>query len=131
MFGMFRHDRESWTSKAWRELFAGIAVLACVLNGCSNFSGREPVRVQVTMKKYSFDPAVIRVKQGDWVELAISTADVQHGFAIPDLDIREPVPRGRTATVRFRAERKGQFKIRCSILCGPGHDEMQGTLIVE
>ncbi|MGH9577997.1 MAG: cytochrome C oxidase subunit II, partial [Terriglobales bacterium] len=61
----------------------------------------------------------------------LSTADVQHGFAVPALDIREPVPRGHTATVRFRAEVRGQFKIQCSILCGPGHNGMQGTLIVE
>jgi cytochrome c oxidase subunit 2 len=112
-------------------LLAGTAVLAFALNGCSNFSGRDPVRIQVKMKKYTFDPPLIRVKQGDLVELEISAADVQHGFSIPDLEIREPVPRGRSVTVRFRAEQRGQFKIKCSILCGPGHDEMQGTLIVE
>ncbi|MGH9556773.1 MAG: cupredoxin domain-containing protein [Terriglobales bacterium] len=128
---MFRRTNFQWVTRACRRLLAGTAVLGCLLTGCSNFSGREPVRIAVKLKKYSFDPAVIRVKQGDVVELEMSSADVQHGFSIPDLDIREPVPRGHTATVRFRAEQKGQFKIRCSILCGPGHDEMQGTLIVE
>ncbi|MGH9531762.1 MAG: cupredoxin domain-containing protein [Terriglobales bacterium] len=128
---MFRRTNLRGVTSTCRRLVAGAAVLGCLLAGCSTFSGREPVRIQVKLKKYSFDPAVIRVKQGDMVELEISTADVQHGFAIPDLDIREPVPRGHTATVRFRAEQKGQFKIRCSILCGPGHDGMQGTLIVE
>ncbi len=118
-------------TRAWRGLLAGAALLACLQTGCNQFSGREPVRLQVKLKKYSFDPPVIRVKQGDVVELQVSTSDVQHGFAIPELDVREPVPRGHTATVRFKAEQKGQFKIQCSILCGPGHDEMQGTLIVE
>ncbi len=108
-----------------------VLALLCALAGCSSFSGGEPVRIQVKMKKYTFDPPVIRVKQGDVVELEVSTLDVQHGFSVPALDIREPVPRGRTATVRFRAENRGEFKIQCSILCGPGHDGMQGTLIVE
>jgi len=112
--------------RAW-----AVLALVCALAGCTSFSGGEPVRIQVKMKKYTFDPPVIRVPQGALVELEISTADVQHGFSVPALDIREPVPRGRTATVRFRAENPGQFKIQCSILCGPGHDGMQGTLIVE
>ena len=128
---MFRRTNLQWVTDARRKLLAGTTVLACILTGCTYFPGREPVRIQVKMKKYSFDPAVIRVKHGDVVELEVSTADVQHGFSIPELDVREPVPRGHTATVRFRAEQRGQFKIRCSILCGPGHDDMQGTLIVE
>lgn len=108
-----------------------VLALVCALAGCTSFFGGEPVRFQVKLKKYAFDPPVIRVPQGALVELEISTTDVQHGFSVPALDIREPVPRGRTATVRFRAETRGQFKIQCSILCGPGHDGMQGTLIVE
>ncbi len=108
-----------------------VLALVCALAGCTSFSGGEPVRIQVKMKKYAFDPPVILVKQGAVVELELSATDVQHGFSIPALDIREPVPRGRTATVRFRAENRGEFKIQCSTLCGPGHDGMLGTLIVE
>ena len=126
---MIRRDATRWARGSARLLLA--AALAFALTGCNSFSGGEPVRIQVKMKKYTFDPPIIRVKRGDLVELEISAADVQHGFSIPDLDIKEPVPRGRTATVRFRAEQRGQFKIKCSILCGPGHDGMQGTLIVE
>lgn len=128
---MFRRTNIRGVTSVSRRLLAGAVATVCFLTGCSSFSGREPVRIQVKMKKYTFDPPLIRVKQGDLVELEISTADVQHGFSIPDLDIREPVPRGRSVTVRFRAEQRGQFKVKCSILCGPGHDEMQGTLIVE
>jgi cytochrome c oxidase subunit 2 len=128
---MFRPNNARWVRTAWRWVLSAAAVLACVQTGCNQFIDREPVRLQVKMKKYSFDPPVIRVKQGDVVELEVSTSDVQHGFSIPELDIREPVPRGHTATVRFKAEQKGEFKIKCSILCGPGHDDMQGTLIVE
>ncbi len=128
---MLGRDASPFVRKIWRVWFLMAVVLTGTLSGCQIYSAREPVRIQVKMRKYSFDPPVIRVKQGDAVELEISAADVQHGFAVPDLDIKEPVPRGQTATVRFKAENRGQFKIQCSILCGPGHDEMQGTLIVE
>lgn len=128
---LVERSASSPVARAHRARRWALAALVCILAGCNSFPGGEPVRIQVKMKKYAFEPPVIRVKQGAVVELEVSTADVQHGFAVPDLDIREPVPRGRTATVRFKAEKRGQFKIQCSILCGPGHDEMRGTLIVE
>ena len=83
------------------------------------------------MKKYSFDPAEIRVKAGSPVELEVSTADVQHGFDIPDLGIKEPVQPGHPATIKFTAPAKGEYKIVCGIICGPHHDDMQAKLVVE
>ena len=58
------------------------------------------------MKKYSFDPAVIRVKSGDVVELQVSTADVQHGFEVPKLGIREAIQPGKLAVIVFTAPKK-------------------------
>ena len=105
-------------------------MLAGGLGGCSR-SPQNPVRVRVVMKRYSFEPAVIRVKQGDWVELQISTADVQHGFDVPELKLREPVQPGRPVTVLFHAARRGTYRMQCSIICGPGHDRMTGSIVVE
>jgi cytochrome c oxidase subunit 2 len=104
--------------------------LFLAIDGCSRFS-REPVRIDITARKYKFEPAEIRVKHGSVVELHITSRDVQHGFDIPELGIKEPIPKGGTAVFRFRADRRGEFRIACSIVCGPGHDDMQGRLIVE
>lgn len=87
--------------------------------------------VAVVMRKFAIEPAEIRVKQGQRVRLEISTADVQHGFHVPDLNIREPVQPGRPATVVFIAERKGQYPVVCSILCGKGHEDMRSVIMVE
>lgn len=103
--------------------------LALVPAGCE--SGKPDVVIPVVMKKYSFDPAVIRVKKGQLVELDVSTADVQHGFTVPDLGIREPIPPHRPARIVFKADRAGVFPMTCSIICGPGHDDMVGKIIVE
>ena len=100
------------------------------LAGCSRFSG-EPVRIDITARKYKFEPAEIRVKRGTLVELHITSRDVQHGFDIPEMGIKEPIPKGGTAVVRFKTDKRGQFRIACSIVCGPGHDDMHGRLIVE
>ncbi len=104
-------------------------LLAVLVFGCD--SGKPDVVIPVVMKKYAFDPPVIRVKKGQLVELDVSTADVQHGFTVPDLGIREPVQPRRPARIIFRAERAGVFPMTCSIICGPGHDDMVGKIIVE
>jgi len=103
--------------------------LALVPAGCD--SGKPDVVIPVVMKKYSFDPPVIRVKKGQLVELDVSTADVQHGFTVPDLGIKEPIPPHRPARIVFKADRAGVFPMTCSIICGPGHDDMTGKIIVE
>jgi cytochrome c oxidase subunit II len=93
---------------------------------------RQPdVRINVVMKKYSITPAEIRVKKGQRVELTVSTADVQHGFAVPDLGIKEPVQKNRPAVIVFEARQAGQFPVACSIICGSGHDDMAARIIVE
>jgi cytochrome c oxidase subunit 2 len=101
-----------------------------LLGGCQKKKSAE-VTVQVRMKKYTIDPAVIRVKSGQKVELSITTADVQHGFDIPALGIKEPVQPGKTTTVLFTAPAPGEYKVACGILCGPHHDDMTGKLVVE
>ena len=87
--------------------------------------------IQVTMKKYAIEPALIRVKSGEIVELEVTAVDVQHGLDIPDLGIRTPVQPGRPATVTFKAPAKGEYRIACGVICGPHHDDMAGKLVVE
>jgi cytochrome c oxidase subunit II len=98
--------------------------------GCA--SGKVPdQRVQVLMKKYTITPAEIRVKQGELVQFEVTTADVQHGFDVPGLGIKQSVQPGRPTAFFVRPERKGQFKVECGVLCGPHHEDMQGIIIVE
>jgi len=87
--------------------------------------------IQVVMKKYTIEPTVIRVKSGQRVELSITTADVQHGFDLPALGIKEAVQPGKTTTVLFTAPAPGEYKVACGILCGPHHDDMTGKLVVD
>ncbi|KKP67701.1 MAG: cytochrome c oxidase subunit II [Candidatus Roizmanbacteria bacterium GW2011_GWA2_35_19] len=82
-------------------------------------------------KQWSFDPALIKVKQGDKVRLKITSVDVSHGIAIPDFDVKADLKPNVETTVDFTADKKGEFTFFCSVLCGQGHTEMSGKLIVE
>ena len=110
-------------------IVASILLLTLMLTaGCDS---TPDLTIAVVMRKFAIEPAEIRVKKGQRVRLEISTADVQHGFHVPDLNIREPVQPGRPAVVVFTAERRGEYPVMCSILCGKGHDDMKAVIIVE
>ena len=102
----------------------------CLFSGCRQqpFVGRH---ITVVMKKYSFDPPVIRIKNGETVALDVSTADVQHGFDIPQLGIKEPVQPGRPVTIIVKAPAPGEYQVTCGVICGSHHDDMVGKLVVE
>ena len=107
-----------------------ILILAAAVAGCSG-KPKPPVQVKIQMKKYTIKPAEVHLKQGEVVEFEVTAIDVQHGFDVPDLNISESVQPGMPAKFAYKAERKGTFSIECGIICGPGHDDMRGKIIVE
>ena len=107
--------------------FLGFLIFGTVL-GCKSSPTEH---IKVVLKKYSFDPAVIKIKSGDTIELELSAADVQHGFSVPKLGIKEAIQPGPPTTITFKAPAKGEYRIECSVICGPHHDDMQAKLVVE
>jgi cytochrome c oxidase subunit 2 len=87
--------------------------------------------VQMTAKKYEFNPAVVTVKQGDHVKLVITATDQEHGFKLAAYDIDQRLPKGVATTVEFTADKAGTFPFQCSVVCGLGHGRMKGKLVVQ
>lgn len=103
--------------------------------------------IQVTAKKYEFDPSPIRVKQGTKVQLKITAADHAHGFRLIPFanggDEKTPglvfsaapacvkIEKGQTETVEFVAQTPGTYPISCCVHCGWSHRSMKGELVVE
>lgn len=117
-------------NKRMLPLFA--LTLAILAVGCRNQpKSSVDAHIPVVMKKYSIEPAIIHVKANQVTELEISTADVQHGFDVPDLGIKEPVRSGQPAKVTLKNPPKGEYKVVCGIICGPHHDDMVAKLVVE
>lgn len=107
-----------------------ICLVCLLLVGCQKKTGPTE-HITVVMKKYSIEPALIRVKSGKNIELEVTTSDVQHGFDVPELGIKEPVQPGRTTSISFVAPAKGEYKVTCGVICGPHHDDMVAKLVVE
>jgi cytochrome c oxidase subunit 2 len=85
-------------------------------------------RIEVTAKRFSFEPAEITVKKGQAVDLVLTSKDVPHGLRIRELKIELHANKGKTAEVTFTPQTVGTFAGHCSVFCGSGHGEM--TLII-
>jgi heme/copper-type cytochrome/quinol oxidase subunit 2 len=112
------HDRTRESRPAWwlaMALLAGVVLAA----GLVAQSKRD---VSVSARKYTFvvsdsNSAEIRVQQDDLVNVVFTAEDIAHSFTISDdhyrIDRRaEP---GKPASFRFRADKPGQFEIRCTL----------------
>src|SRR5436305_9852360 len=116
-----------------RKTLSIVAILlaACLVNSCSSKRSSHNTRIlPVSMRKFAIEPDVIQVKQGEDVVLVVSTGDVQHGFEVDDMGINEPIQPGKSASIHLDTSKKGEFNVACSIICGPGHNEMTAKIVV-
>lgn len=84
----------------------------------------------IIAKQWSFEPDTIIVDKGDMVKLRIKSVDVDHGISIPEFGVNERLKSGKTVKVEFVADKTGTFTFFCNVICGAGHNNMRGTLIV-
>jgi len=101
-----------------------------LLTSTGNLRAAETNTFQITAKKYEFNPDTIKVNQGDKVILQVTATDREHGFGIKELNIDRVLPKGQTVTIEFIPNKKGEFTISCTKLCGWGHFGMKAKLIV-
>lgn len=93
---------------------------------------KPPVKeFTITAKDYKFTPDSITVNEGDVVRITATNFDIDHGIAIDELGVWQPVDAGVTRTFEFVASKKGTFKFYCNVACGGGHATMKGNLTVE
>ena len=90
-----------------------------------------PDAIQMTARKYEFNPNVITVKKGQKVRLIITAQDRDHGFQLRDFGIDQRLIKGVLTHIEFTAYEVGTFPFKCSVRCGRRHGKMKGKLIVE
>lgn len=91
----------------------------------------SPRIVEVTAKRFAFEPSRIEVSEGETIRLMVRSADGVHGIGIKKFKVAEEIPRGgQPVMIEFTATAVGEFEILCSQYCGKGHEEMKGRLIV-
>lgn len=99
-------------------LFAGFVMIV------PSHAETAPRRVEVTAKRFSFQPADITVKKGETVVLVLKSADVPHGIRFRELNVDVKANRGGTGQVQFTPQQTGTFVGHCSVFCGSGHGAM-------
>lgn len=104
--------------------------------------------IEVTAKKYEFNPAAIRVKRGARIQLKITALDRTHGFKInlyPDGSDSKGDPglafvskadcfkieKDSPTIIEFTANVPGTYAFHCCNRCGLGHGGMKGQVVVE
>lgn len=85
----------------------------------------------VTTEQFDFSPATITVKKGTNVVLNLTSTDTTHGFALPAFNVSTTIKPGATSTVKFTADKTGTFSFSCNVVCGSGHSQMTGQLVVQ
>ena len=68
--------------------------------------------------------------QGREVDLRLHAQDVIHGFAIPEMRLKQNAVPGETVHIHFTPTKPGTYAILCTQLCGLGHYRMNANLRV-
>jgi cytochrome c oxidase subunit 2 len=112
-------------------LMACVAAAFAITDRPSSAQSAEPRVVEVTARRFAFEPSPIEATVGERLQLVVTSADGVHGVEIKKFKIKKEVPRGgEPVTIDFTATTEGSFPILCSEYCGNGHGDMTGMLIV-
>ncbi len=125
----------------YKEFIAICLVLLCVVGTIVAIFTYESVLAQerntIELEAHpiaTWSKKEIRVKKGELVRIRIINKDcVTHGFAIPELDIKERIIRaGQNEIVEFTPKFEGEYTYMCVVQCDRDqHEFMRGKLIVE
>jgi cytochrome c oxidase subunit II len=116
-------EKEAPMRMRLRILLGGVLLAAAYANPIA-WADEAPRRIEITAKRFAFDPGEITVKKGQPVVLVLKSADVAHGLRIRDLNMEVKVSAGGTAEVQFTPQKTGDFVGHCSVFCGSGHESM-------
>ena len=94
-----------------------------------------PQSVNVHAQQFAFVLDKSTVKAGEPVKFHLTSADVNHGFAVfnshNEFLFQAQVMPGKTQDYVYTFRKPGTYRIVCFEYCGVGHDEMGGTLTVK
>lgn len=67
---------------------------------------------------------------GREIDLRLHAQDVIHGFAVPELRLKQNAVPGQEFHIHFTATKPGTYAVLCTQLCGLGHFRMNATMRV-
>jgi cytochrome c oxidase subunit II len=88
--------------------------------------------VDIVASNWKFTPAKVTAHVGEATTLTLTSSAGVHGIVSEQLGIPETViSPGKTAEVTFTPKQAGTYQVPCSVVCGPGHDDMRLTIQIE
>ena len=84
--------------------FAAVSLFAVAHAG----HAETPRRIEIIAKRFTYDPDVITLKQGEPVVLVMHSIDVTHGIKVDELSLKsDDVEKGKETEIRFPPEKTG------------------------
>ncbi|MBN2980796.1 cupredoxin domain-containing protein [Cohnella algarum] len=93
----------------------------------SSAAASDVKAVTIKASNFKFDQPEIRVAKGQTIELTLENEQGNHTLKIDGYE--QTVKAGKT--ISFTADQAGEFEFYCDLMCGTGHADMVGKLIVE
>jgi cytochrome c oxidase subunit 2 len=120
----------------WGLVVAFVPIIAFSLTRLPYSSGSQAgaVTIQATGHQWAWEIKPDTVPAGRPIEIRVTGADVNHGFALYDANDRlviqtQGMP-GYTNTLRYEFQQPGTYRVRCLEYCGLGHHSMMAPLVV-
>jgi heme/copper-type cytochrome/quinol oxidase subunit 2 len=98
----------------------------------SHDDGTAALDVYLLAQKWSFEPAVLRLKANQTYRFRMMAVDVAHGASIQLGNAGHIIrlPKGAVVDRQLTFTRPGEFLLYCTMYCGEGHQFMSGKIIV-
>ena len=80
--------------------------------------------IRLIAEQYDFVPDCVVVPAQTPVTFRLTSADVVHGFLLPNTNVNTMVVPGFVAEVRTRFAQPGEYEMPCHEFCGLGHHAM-------
>jgi cytochrome c oxidase subunit 2 len=93
--------------------------------------GTVEIRMRAVKDEWRFEPNEVSIPAGSAATLRIFNEDsYAHGFAIKELGIDKNLPPLKETIVELTDIKPGRYEFFCSVLCGKGHFDQKGILVV-
>ena len=106
-------------------------LIGSALGGTARLAAEQPAKIRISAKKFEYHPNKVTAKLGQPVVFVLTSEDRIHGFKMPDFGLRNDIVPGQETRVTLTPDKAGSFTFFCDVFCGDGHEDMEGTLVVE
>lgn len=110
-----------------------IAIIVVLIAATQLGLAQEPAPrvVEITAKRFEFNPKQITLKRGERVTIRLVSTDRAHGLLVKPLGLDLDADGGKPSEKTITPDTAGTFPAICDHYCGSGHGNMKMTITVE